>query len=113
MRYYEIMHTKLETPEQREWRLFTMYGKGPMDEEFDEMEMESAEAKAEVDRAKARKLDIEALTKLIDSGAYDLTDLERDFPWPMPRGGRSLTEDERLALWVRGSIIAGKALPLD
>lgn len=109
MRYYEIMHTKKETKDQREMRLQTIYGKGPSDDEFDEMEMETARVKNRVDRAKAEQLSIDALAKLIDAGALDPADLEDGFPWPVSTG--SLTEREKDCLAVRASLIAGKPLP--
>ena len=113
MRYYEIMHTDLETQEQREWRLQMIYGHDDDEDELNEVELEGAKLKNEAERAKAFKLNAEGVAKLIDAskkGTLEADALDEMFPWP--RGGsRSLTDSEKQAIWVRASIVAGKPLP--
>jgi hypothetical protein len=111
MRYSEIMHTKHETAEQREWRLGSIYGAGPTDGEWENEEMEELKAKNELARSKVRQGDADALAKFAKlRDTYDPMDLDRDFPWPSP-GNRSMTADEKRALWMRASLVCGRPLP--
>jgi hypothetical protein len=88
-----------------------MYGSGASDGEWDEVEFESAKVKNDLDRAKVAQAEATVavnISKLADT--VDESDLDAAFPWPKP-GNRSLTPEERLAIWVRASIIAGRPLP--
>ena len=112
MRYSEIMKAAAETPEQKEWRLGIMYGAGASDGEWDDAEFEAAQLKNELSRSKVAQTDAATAAKLATLPARpEQADLDEVFPWPNP-GSRSMTRDERIAVWLRSSLVAGRPLPL-
>lgn len=112
------MHTKLETAEQRDARLWLMYGKGASDGEWDQAEYDSVQAKIELDRSKARVANADAEETLAndcdDCGDCEdckLEELDEGYGPRDPITGRLLNSHERTVLWLRMCRLAGG--PLD
>lgn len=110
MRYHEIMHTKQETEDQRLWRLAMIYGHED-DDELDEVKLDGARLKNEVERSKARRIDAETVAKLIGARDDATGNLDDVFPWPASGRKGGWTDEEKTAAWIRASLVAGKPLP--
>jgi hypothetical protein len=88
-----------------------MYGVGSTDSEWDQLEFDGERADKELSQAKARKAEADGRAVLAKLADADQIDLDAVFPWPTTAGNRSLTDDEKFAMWVRCSLVAGKPLP--